>query len=319
MKSKILCMVLLFFMVRAGGQTARLEFEAEAMYPEGVVYDAASGNYFVSSVRTATIGKVDKAGKYSVLYGDSTLKSSFGMKIDPVKKRLWFCAGDPSYSQYRDSATWKKMIRLVGIDLQSGRKVADIDLSSLYSGRHFANDLAFDDKGNIYITDSYSPVIYKVDSAGKASVFAQSSWFAAVGTGLNGIVYHPSGYLLVAHNANGQLLKVDVREPQRIGKVKVNQFFPGADGLLLDENKELILVQNKGVNKIFRLVSTDNWGNAKVIAATQAKDRFDFPSTATFNNKQVWVLNAKLHELSDSSKTFSKKFSIQQAIFVPIK
>jgi sugar lactone lactonase YvrE len=319
MKSKFVSLLLVFFMLKAGGQTARVEFEAPAMYPEGVAFDAASGNYYVSSVRTSTIGKVDKQGKYSVVYADTALKSSFGMKIDPIRKRLWFCAGDPSYSQYRDSATWKKMIRLVGLDLQSGEKVADIDLSALYSGPHFANDLALDDKGNIYITDSYSPVIYKVDADGKASVFSQSNWFAAVGTGLNGIVYHPSGYLLVAHNANGQLLKVDIREPQRIGKVKINQFFPGADGLLLDDNKELVLIQNKGVNKIFRLVSADNWVTAKVTAATQAKDRFDFPSTATFNNKQVWVMNAKLHELSDSTKTFSRKFSIQQAVFVPVK
>jgi sugar lactone lactonase YvrE len=300
-------------------QTKRIEFEAPEEYPEGIVYDAGNNVFYVSSVHTGTIGQVGKNGNYKPIYTDNSLKSTFGMKIMPSEKRLWVCAGDPNYSKFRDSSTYKKMIRLIGVDLTTNKKVVDIDLSKLYNGRHFANDLTVDNNGNIYITDSFSPVIYKVDSSGKASVFAQNILFGAVGVGLNGIVWHSAGFLLVNNNSNGNLLKVDLRDPGQVSKVKINQFFPGADGLLLDAQNNLLLVQNKGVNKVFRLSSKDNWSTAQVMAATQASDLFSYPSTATLDGNDVWVMNAKLNELSDSSNVLSKKFSLQLAQLVPVK
>lgn len=310
--------VFMFAVTISTAQTKRIEFTAPEMYPEGVVYDANAGLFYVSSVTTGTIGKVDASGNYSVVYADSLLKSTFGMKIAPAQRKLWVCVSDPNHSKYRDSSTYKKMARLIAIDLTTGTKVNDIDLASLYGGKHFANDLDIDADGNVYITDSYSPVIYKVDNSGKASVFAQSEWFASAGVGLNGIVVHPGGYLLVANNGAGALLKVDLRDPQRVGRVMIDQFFPGADGLLLD-GRDLLLVQNKGVNKVFRLASADNWQRAAVVAATKMEDRFSYPSTLTKRNQEIWVMNAKLHELSDSTQAPSKKFSIQQAILQPVK
>ncbi len=303
----------------AGAQSPKIEFTTQYNYPEGVAYDATGDVFYVSSARTGSIGKVTPAGVYSPVYVDSTLKSSFGMKVDATGKKLWVCVGDPTYSMYRDSATYRKMCRLIAIDIASGRKVNDIDLSSVFSGQHFPNDLTLDAKGNIYITDSYSPVIYKVDASGEASLFAQSAWFGSPGIGLNGIAWHPSGFLLVANNGSGQLLKVDVSDPRRVAKVMTKQFFPGADGLILDDQQNLILAQNKGTNKIFKLSSTDNWQMATVVGATQARDMFNFPSTIAMRKNEAWVMNSKMADLSDSTTVISDRFALQQAIFVPVK
>jgi hypothetical protein len=240
------------------------------------------------------------------------------MKLDAAQRMLWVCAGDPNYSKFRDTLTYKKMIRLIGIDLTKQQKTVDIDLSTLFAGKHFANDLTLDKEGNIYITDSYSPVIYKVGIDGHASVFSKSDWFGSAGTGLNGIVFHPDGYLIVANNGNGCLLKVDIKEPARITKIRTDQFFPGADGLLLDPQNNLYLVQNKEVNKIFMLASSDNWMSGKVTGATSTEDRFYFPSTTTFRGAEVWAVNAKLNEIAEPHKFLSKKFTLQQVVVRPV-
>jgi DNA-binding beta-propeller fold protein YncE len=168
-------------------QSKKIEFEAPLVYPEGVAFNAKTNTYYVSSLTTGTIGTVDANGKYTVFHQDSTLKSSFGMKIDPKRNRLWVCTADPNYSKFKHPSTFKKASKIIALDLASGKRLATIDLEPLYKGNHFANDLTLDDKGNVYVTDSFSPVIYKIDLKDKATVFAESDLFTTKDIGLNGI------------------------------------------------------------------------------------------------------------------------------------
>lgn len=316
--SKIIIAATMFLASFAVAQTPRISFKVPNLYPEGASFNAQKNVFYVSSVKTGTIGTVDQSGNYKVFYQDKSLKSSYGMKVDVKNNRLWVCISDANYSDYSDPSTFKKMARVIGLDLNSGKKVQDIDLSNLFPGKHFANDLAFDPQGNIYVTDSFSPVIYKIDAKGKAIVFAESELFKGEDVGLNGIAFHPQGFLLVADARAGALYKVDVRDPKKITKVMVNRFFPGADGLLLDDQQNLILVQNQ-TNSIFKLSSMDSWQNAQVVAATSATDRFAYPTAIVQASGKLYALNAKLNELADPTKPKSKEFSLQLAEFKLVK
>jgi len=296
-------------------QTKRITFKETNVYPEGVAYNSASKTFFISSVRTGTIGTLDMNGNYKRFYEDSTLKSTFGLKLDPAGKYLWICASDPNHSQYKSASTYRKMGKLIAIDIQSGKKIKEIDLAALYPGDHFINDMAIDEKGNLYLTDSYSPVIYKVDADGKAGVFTTNNLFKTTDVGLNGIVYHKNGYLLVDVNSEGKLYKVDLKVPSKVTPVKISNFFPGADGMLWDDKGNLAVIQNKGVDKIFLLSSTDNWATATLRAATATEDRFQYPSTGVLAEGKIYVVNAKLNELSDPTKRPAKEFSLQEVIF----
>ncbi len=304
--------------VIAQGQTKRINFKAPMFYPEGVVYDEAGKHFFVGSVKTATIGTVSESGDFKTFFADTTLKSSFGMKIDPRSQKLWVCTGDPNYSDYVDSATYKKQIRLIALDLKTGKRTHDIDLSNLYPGKHFANDLVIDDDGTVYITDSYSPVVYRVTAAGKPELFAQDPRFGSVDIGLNGIALTKE-YVLVVNNGTGQLFVINKQNPSQIRPVKQPAFFPGADGLLWDKTGHLVLVQNKGSHKIYQLRSTDNWQSCQLVAATSSEDRFLQPSTATLKGSTVYVVNSKLNELSDPTAKPSEEFSLQEVVFRPVK
>lgn len=298
--------------------TERINFDAPGTYPEGIAYDSAAKTYYVSSARLATIGKVTPEGAYSVFHADSTLKSTYGMKIHPDGKRLFVCVSDANYSKFTSPDTRKKLIRLLSFDVASGKKVGDVDLSSLVPGEHFGNDLAFDDAGNAYVTDSYAHVIYKVDAGGKATVFAKDKMFETKGIGLNGIVYHPAGFLLVDNTNTGALYKVDIKDPTKVSKVKLNQFFLGSDGLIWKDPETLVMVVNGNNDKIYQLTSEDNWNSAEMKATTIIADRFTYPATAARNGNDIWIMNAKFNELVDSNNVPSKSFAIQRAVFKPI-
>jgi sugar lactone lactonase YvrE len=299
----------------AQDQNKKITFAAPQLYPEGIAFDNQRGLAYVSSVKTGTIGSVDVNGKYTALYVDKDLKSSFGMKVDEKKKWLWVCVGDPSYSIYQEESTFKKMGRVIAIDLSTGKKVSDIDLSKLYNGDHFINDLTFDDKGNVYITDSFSPVIYKIDKSGNPAVWAQDDEFKSSAIGLNGIAFHPSGFILAVNNSNGTILKIDIKDPKKVERVKIDSFFPGADGLWIDQQKNLIMVQGKGVNKLFKINSTDDWKTASVVGVTPSSILLQNPTTCGSFKGGIYVLNAKLNEISDRTIKPSDSFSFQEVSF----
>jgi hypothetical protein len=302
----------------ANRPTERLEFDAPGAYPEGVAFDVTRNVYYVSSARLSTIGKVDLGGKYSTLYMDTALCSTYGMKIHPDGKRLFVCAGDANYSKYSTQRTRNNLCRLIIINLETGSIMNEIDLSKLAPAPHFPNDLVFDDENNAYVTDSYANVIYKVDSQGNGSLFSASELYKTKGIGLNGIVWHSSGFLLASSGATGALYKVPLNSPNNPQKVSMINFFMNADGLLLNAQDTLTLIQNGGAEKIYKLISTDNWQSAEMAATTLAADRFSYPSTATLRGSQVWVMNAKFHDLEDSTAVPSKRFAIQRAVFKPI-
>lgn len=296
-------------------QTEQIKFMAPKLYPEGVAIDEKQNVFYVSSVTTGTIGKVDMNGKYSVFYADTSLKSSFGMKVNSKQNRLWVCISDPNHSKYSTPQTFKKMARIIALDLSSGKKISDVDLSAITEGKHFANDLAFDENDNIYITDSYAPCIYKITPAGVASVFTTSDMFKSVDVGLNGIVYHPAGFLIVDHNTSGSLYKINIKNPSGITKVEIKELLPGADGMLLDKQNNLTVIVNKGINKAYKYMSSDNWKSATLVGSTSTLDRFNNPTTGFFKGSDTYLLNSKLNELSDSTKNPSKEFSVQLAKF----
>ncbi|MCX2486774.1 gluconolaconase [Pedobacter sp. MR2016-24] len=299
--------------------TTRIEFDALESYPEGITFDKVANVYYVSSARLGNIGTVTPTGVYSVLHADTTLKSTYGLKIHPDGKHLFACVSDANYSKYTHPLTRMKMARLIAVDLKTGKKTMDTDLSRLIPGKHFANDLAFDAQNNAYVTDSFAGAIYKVSPDGKATVFAKDELFKTAGTGLNGIVFHPDGYLIVDNSAKGQLFKVDLKNPKNVSRIVTGQYFTGADGLLLTDKNTLTMVVNGGIDKIFQLSSTDNWQSAKVSASTLVTDRFTYPATATQNGKNIWVMNAQFNQLLDSNSVPVKTFAIQQVNYIPVK
>ncbi|MVM32472.1 gluconolaconase [Spirosoma sp. HMF4905] len=318
MNKPLLLCFLLFYGCIAIKPTTRIDFDAPDSYPEGIAYDSVRQIYYVSSARTGTIGKVSPQGVYSVLHADSSLKSTYGLKIHPDGKRLFACVGDANYSKFTSADTRRKMIRLISVDLTSGKRLSDVDLSGLVPGKHFPNDLTFDPTGTIYMTDSFAHAIYKITPDGQASVLAKDKKFETQGIGLNGIVYHPSGFLLVDNSNTGQLYKVPISNPQNVQKVAIDQYFLGADGLLLSGNNRLTMVVNGGNDKVFQITTEDNWQSAQLASTTLIADRFTYPSTATRNGKDIWVMNAKFNELVDSNAIPAKKFALQLAVLKPV-
>src|SRR5690606_9836804 len=112
--------------------------------------------------------------------------------------------------------------------------------------------------------------------------------------------------------------KIDINNPGNVQKVRTEQYFLGADGMVLDDPNHLTVVVNGGNDKIYKLESEDDWASAVLSGTTLIADRFTYPATATRHMNEIWVMNAKFNELVDSNAVPSKNFAIQKAVFKPL-
>ncbi len=284
-------------------------FNSSELYPEGVAFSAKNNSYYVSSLHYGKIGKVDAKGNYTAFVDDADLVSTVGLKADDKRNVLYVCISDPGVSTKTNPATQGKLAKLAVYDLTTGKRKFIADLGALNpTGGNFANDIALDNEGNIYVTNSFSPVIFKITQAGKATVFATSDFWKGEGFNLNGIVYLPNGFLLVAQSNTGNLYKVSIRQPTVITKVETKAI-AGADGLVMGNKNELLVISNSA-QKVFKLSSNDAWATANQTQETATVNTF--PTTGVYVNGNFVVLNAKLNELFDPKAVKTSDFVLQK-------
>ena len=183
-------------------------------------------------------------------------------------------------------------------------------LGGLIEGGHFANDVALDAQGQVYVTDSFSPVIYKLDAQGKASVFVRSEWFTGEGFNLNGIVWHADGYLLVNKHNSGELFRINTTGTLDVRRVALPEALKGADGLLLLAPNRLALVQNAGADRVVELVSNDGWQSATIASVHKAAS--SFPTTAAQVGKDYYVLSSRLDTLMTPGAARVSTYALQK-------
>lgn len=282
-----------------------ITFTAPPVYPEGIAYDPLSESIFVSSMKLGKIGRIPLQGKGAGVYqafskdsDESELISIVGIHADAARGRLIACVSDPGVSVKTKTETQKKIARLVIFDLATGDKKKTYDLAKLHAGAHFCNDIAVSPAGEIFATDSFSPVIYKVTVDGNASVFMKDERFAGEGFNLNGIVYMAGDYLLVTRYNDGTLWKIDAKNPARVTQVKLPKTFKGADGLVYLRPDTIALIQNDmagAAAAVHKLHSRDDWATAKVVKSTGALK--NAPTTGVLTPQGLLVLESQLNVL----------------------
>lgn len=289
---------------------AAVSFTQASLYPEGLEYDPNGQRFFVSSLTKGTIGQVKDDGTYAAFADDPALVSTTGLQLDPGHNRLLVAVSDFGNTPRSTAATAFKLAGLATFDATTGKRTAYTDLSALRPGQpHFANDITFDAQGNYYVTDSFSPIIYKVDAQGVASILLEDSKLAvAAGQfGLNGIVYHPDGYLLVLHSTQAKLYKVPLANPTAYAAVATSPNLAGADGLLLTDNQH-VLVASNSQNLVLRLATADGWATATGTGSFATGDIF--PTSLAPRGADNYVLYSHINTLLSGTGTPAAQYSI---------
>lgn len=211
---------------------------AHDLFPEGVAWDPAREALLVGSATSpARVSSVGADGVPRVVVSDPELPGFNGLKVDPDRNRIVATYGSPAVAGPTGLATY---------DATTGARVWVADLATDTPGEHGVNDVALDRDGTAYVTDSKAGAVYRVDLAGQVSTLVSDPRLGPA-IGANGILVHPSGYLLVINYTTGGLFRIDPRTAD-LTEVWLPKPLIGGDGLALRPNGSLIVVTNALAN-----------------------------------------------------------------------
>lgn len=271
-----------------------INFYETDLYPEGIEYDIRGDRFLISSITRGDIGQVIN-GEYSVWISNPDFVSTLGLHIDHTKKRVLITNTNIDGS----------LAELFAYDL-SGRFLFKADLGILSDGGHLANDVTVDRQGNAYVTDSYGGIIYKVYPSGTAEIFIQDEAFTPPpgAFGLNGIDYHPRGFLIVSRMDTNQLFRIPLNDPQNFSEIARSAALYGPDGLYLKNPNELLVVSNDfgGENARVQTFKTrDGWETATLTDEFLAPG--NFLTTVAIKRNTAYVLSAHLDVMLSGGST----------------
>jgi hypothetical protein len=207
--------------------------------------------------------------------------ASLGILVDPARNRLLVAIADVFGNRYGALAAY---------DLTTWDRLFLTQLSGPGDGKTFADDVTVDSEGNAYVTDAKENKIWKVGANGEflstitSPLFIAKEWYKNL-VGLNGIVYHPNGYLIVVHTFSGNLFKVEINKGDEVKLIEVEGGpLSFGDGLELLSPTRLVVAGNPS-----RLVeSSDDWETAVVVGKSKGQSH-RLVTAATVKDGKVYL------------------------------
>jgi len=242
----------------AGGDVgaAEIELPGDDFFPEGIAA-GEDGTLYIGSVGQSTIVRVPANSTTAEDFlADGVAETGvIGLKVDDDRELLWFCDSNPQNNP--------STAAVVGVSLDDGEEVVRHNLAAPGVDSMFCNDLIVDPDGNLWVTESFGGIIYRIDAddvmnADSAEIWMQGGPAAppAGGFGPNGLTL-VGGQLVVANAGNGNLFVVDPdsTDPEADAQVITlsddddeDVSLCGPDGLLTvpGSNTDIVVIENGG-------------------------------------------------------------------------
>ena len=211
----------IFLAIRARARVVKQYDASMGELPEGIAFDK-KGNLYVSLNPLGQLWRISPDGTESMLLDLEGM--AFGLAVDaPGNMYMTFSFNPATQGVIRvtKDGTWERLPGTENI--------------------LWPNALAFDKKGNLYVTDSWLGAIWRIPRGGPAEVWLQHELLEGLGeipgyppVGANGIAHRHSS-LYVANTEKGLIVRVpilkggDAGEPQIIA-----EDLYGLDGIALD-------------------------------------------------------------------------------------
>ena len=269
----------------------RATLSDSTFWPEGVDYDSRTGRFYVASIRHRTIAEVARGRPPRELWARDKpdMGAVYGVRVDAARGVLWATMSAPRRI-VSDAAGDSTIAALIRIRLRDGAIERRWNVVS--TGPHTLGDLAVGPAGDVFVTDSDQPVLYRLRAGGDALERITHPLFHS----LQGIAPAPDGRIVYVADYSHGILRVDLSTStvDRVDDAPGSTSL-GCDGIVWDRGA-IIAVQN-GVSpaRIMRFV-LDSSGRRIVRADLLDRNSAiaDEPTIGTIAGREfVYVANSQ--------------------------
>jgi sugar lactone lactonase YvrE len=269
--------------VNGGPLPTRYVLPGSSVFPEGIAYDEGKQLVFVSSTTDGTVFRGSASDETLTQFlapAADGRTTAIGLEVDG-KGHLFVAGGGTGFIWIYDELTGALIARLSGGSTPT-----------------FINDIALDDNGVAYITDSMSPVIYRAVPNGSGG-YTIERWLELTGApivytpgfNLNGMVVSSNNrYLFTVQTNTGKLYRIEIATKEIVQLDVGGALFMAGDGLWIHGNS-LYVLQNQQ-ELISEIHVQPNQARGTVVGQT-TDPSFMFPTSLVGARGRLLVVNSQ--------------------------
>ncbi|HEX5708331.1 MAG TPA: SMP-30/gluconolactonase/LRE family protein [Pyrinomonadaceae bacterium] len=259
-----------------GTSTTAFVLKERGLVTEGLAYDPHEKVFYVSSAYRRKILRVDARGEARDFATEREgLLSVLGMKVDAKRRHLWVAANANKLMTGFDASA-DGTAAVYRFDLKTG-KLAKRYLLANAPRKHGFGDLAVHPNGDVYVTDSLTPAVYRITrERDELELFLEDEQLASP----QGLDFSPDGRRLFFADYSRGLFAVELAT-KKLAPLAAppDASVLGIDGLYFHRGR-LVAVQNGTNPHRVVSVSLNNRQDAVAsVAVVEANNpRFDEPT-----------------------------------------
>ncbi|WP_159025674.1 SMP-30/gluconolactonase/LRE family protein [Aquimarina sp. Aq78] len=291
-KSIFMCLVLLGLIscISKKSELIELNFEKDLM-PEGIAVDGSTKKLYLNSLKNNKIVSSSLDGSNPTIFlktNKHNYLAGFGMTIK----------GDTLYALGNSLTGDKNKSILLLLQLSSGDLIDSYSIND--SNFHYLNDLAISSNNEIFITDSESNKIYKIQRPNKTIEIYLDSEEVSNSNGIT--ISDNDEYLYLASN-NGICI-IETISKKIINEPK--ESYSGIDGIKYHKNNLYGIVNgwsDKSQNGLFKFelnkIGTEILESKKIVEFTES---FKIPTTFDiFDGNIYFVINTQIDNFDENT------------------
>ncbi|MDJ0591102.1 MAG: gluconolaconase [Pleurocapsa sp. MO_226.B13] len=276
-----------------------IELPADFQYPNGIA-QAEDGTLYVGSVTSGQILQISPNGNITPFFpGSESVFAATSLRLDEQRGILWGTSPDFLGVENAEGEIVRRPHRVFALDIGTGEVVRSLPLPD----NGFGNDIALDNDGGVYLTDSFQPRIhYLAPNANQFQTWIEDELFRPESEqiGLAGIARNEDGTTIVGMYSRGDLLKItpQVDNFPKLEVISLERQLENPDGMQFAADGSLLLTEGAMESGNGRLVQIDVLSPStepkpiKTLASNLAS-----PVNLTVSGNQIWVTESSIRHL----------------------
>lgn len=258
-----------------------------SLHLESVAAGEKDGVFYLSSIHKRKILRIDEKGNVTdfTKSGQDGITSLLGIKVDETRKVLWACSSPMPEMENFDTTSVSSVMKY---DLKTGKLLARFSPDASIKSSVFG-DLILNKKGEVFISDTQSNTIFKVNEATKK---LESYFTAPEFWNIQGITFSDDErFLFIADYIKGIFrMNTQTKELIQLPKEPLVSL-KAIDGLIWYQNS-LIAIQNgvvpMRVTQYFLNPSSDKITRFEII--DRAHPSFNEPTNGCISNNTLYYV-----------------------------